>query len=100
MPRAYDEHGGGMSTNWNKYATAEQTRQQVANVLHPKTGQPKNPADFAVLGFNAGRVREIPDVGVQHTPLPDNRAHTDVTGTSPAQARVKLGRIYSWEIKL
>jgi hypothetical protein len=35
--RAFEEHGGGMSTNWAKYATPESTRQQVvANQKEPK----------------------------------------------------------------
>jgi hypothetical protein len=100
LPRAYAEHEGGMSTNWSKYADAELTRRQAANIIHPKTLKPKNPDDFGVLAFVVRKVREIPKLTVQHTPLPTNRAHTDVIGTSTPQARLRLGRIYSWAIKV
>lgn len=100
LPRTYDEHGGGMSTNWSKYADAELTRRQAADFIHPKTLKPKNPDDFGVLTFVVREVREIPKLVVTHTPLPINRAHTDVIGTGTPQARVRLGRIYSWAIKV
>ena len=100
LPRAYDEHGGGMSTNWSKYSDAELTRRQAADIIHPKTLKPKNPDHFGVLAFVVREVREIPKLTVKHTPLPTNRAHTDVIGTGTPQARVRLGRIYSWSIKV
>ncbi len=98
IPRTYDEHDGGMSTNWSRYADAELTRQQAALVIHQKTGQPKDPANYGVLAFGVGDVREIEDVQVFHAPKRENRAHTDVTGTNSPEARVKLGRIGAWAI--
>ena len=100
IPRAYDEHDGGMSTNWSRYADAELTRQQACLALHPLTGQPKNPVNYGVLEFNVGKVRAIESVEVTHTPRQDNRAHTDVTGTNSPETRVKLGRIGDWAIPI
>ncbi len=100
LPRAYAEHDGGMSTNWSRYADAEMTRQQAAQITHPKTGNPKNPDDFGVLQFEVRAVREIPSLLVEHKPLAANRAHTDVVGTTAPQARVKLGRIFTWAIEV
>jgi hypothetical protein len=100
MPVAYEEHDGGMSTNWSKYATAASTREQVAKMINRKTGLPRNPADYGILQFNVGQVRQIPKLAVLHAPQADNQAHTDVTGTNDAQARVKLGRIYAWAIQV
>jgi hypothetical protein len=100
IPRAYNEHEGGMSTNWSRYADAELTRQQAALIVHAVTGRPKNPANYGVLHFGVGAVREIEDVEVIHTPRIENRAHTDVTGTNSPEARVKLGRIGDWAIPI
>lgn len=100
LARAYDEHDGGMSTNWNKYADAELTRQQAKLVLHPITGEPKDPANYGILEFNVGEIREIESLVVDHTPQENNRAHTDVTGTNSPEARVKLGRIANWAIPI
>ena len=89
-----------MSTNWNRYADAELTRQQVALLFHPATGQPKDPANYGVVEFVVEEIREIEDVEVIHTPKQENRAHTDVTGTNSPETRVKLGRIGDWAIPI
>jgi hypothetical protein len=73
----------GMSTDWDKYATAQDTRNGG-----------RVPQDNAVIRLNVGKVREIPDQTVVHTPdlLTQNRAHTDVFGEKHPQARVLLTR--------
>lgn len=97
-PRVFQCHGGGMSTNWSKYATPEKTRDEVS-----KWG--KKPANYSVLALVAGEVRAIDGLEVEHTPdvENDNRAHTDVRGTGgdppsgdEVRLRVKLGQLYSW----
>lgn len=75
----YDAGAGngrsGMSTDWNRYATAEGCRSRA-----------RKPADNGVIALVVGHVREIPNQRVAHTPIqgrsdiPDNRAHTDVYG--------------------
>ena len=101
IPRAFEEHGGGMSTNWAKYATPESTRQQVIK-------SQKEPKNYGVLSFVVGEVRQIEDTTVKHTPLPDNQSHTDVTGPGPkpqkpeklsvyqTMVRAKLAGICNW----
>ncbi len=93
IPKAFQNHGGGMSTNWSKYSTAEQTRDEVAMYG-------KNPEDNAVGAFIVGNVREIPRQSVEHTPTPDNRAHTDVPGEKDNEVRVLLRRQCKLVIRL
>jgi hypothetical protein len=62
--------GAGMSTDWSKYATPEQTRQRGAKVA----------SNYVVIEMNVGDVRAIPDQRVAHDPLDDNRAHSLVHG--------------------
>lgn len=75
----------GMSTDWQRYSTPEQTRNRVTR---------KPPAEYAVIKMLVEKVRAIPDQMVEHTPLPDNRAHTDVLGEKDEEARLLFGRIY------
>ncbi len=77
----------GMSTDWCKYSTPEQTRDRG-----------RVPADNAVVSLPVGGVRSIPGLTVVHSPIsdPPNRAHTDVhgvTGANKTEARLKLRRI-------
>ena len=75
-----------MSANWEKYATAEETKQQA-----------KKPEDNAVIGLLAGGIRKITDLDVKHTPEPKNRAHSDINLPDKredlVEVRVLLGRL-------
>jgi hypothetical protein len=84
-------HKDGMSTDWAKYARPEDTRFRA-----------KNPRENAVIQLIVGKVREIPDQTVIHTPdsATNNQAHTDVFGEKHTEARVKLSRIYKLVIPL
>ncbi len=84
------EHG--MSTDWDKYATPEQTQ-----------ARGRKPArEYAVGKLNAGQVRAIPQQSAVHTPdhENDNRAHTDIFGEkeNDPEVRVMFGRIYTLAI--
>jgi hypothetical protein len=83
IPGAFIDHGGGMSTDWERYSTPEETRQRA-----------RKPQDNAVISLLAGEVRRIPDQIVRHAPLPENRAHTDVIGEKTAEVRVLFLRLY------
>ena len=84
-PGAFKDHGGGMSTNWCKYSDPDTTRRQKVNWQ-----------DFGVIALMVGKVRKIPQT-VEHTPAPDNQAHTDVIGDKTAPSvRVRLSRLASW----
>jgi hypothetical protein len=58
---------GGMSVNWDKYCSKEETKQQA-----------KIPAVNAVISLPVGGIRKIRDLNVKHTPEPRNRAHSEV----------------------
>ena len=76
----------GMSTDWEKYSTPEETQNRA-----------KVPSDNAVIQLIVGEVRKVPGQTVKHTPDPktNNRAHTDVFGEKEKylEVRVKLSRI-------
>lgn len=87
IPGAFRNRVRGMSTNWSKYSTSEETRQQGIK-----------PEENGVIRMQVRRVRAIKDQAVEHTPMPSNRAHTDVTGEKDVQVRLMFLRIYDWEI--
>ena len=79
------DDSGGMSTDWDRYSTPEETRQRA-----------RRPSDNAVIAMNVGQIRAIPEQRVQHSPvfghpeLPDNRAHTDVYGPKERDSETRL----------
>jgi hypothetical protein len=66
-PGVFREQDGGMSVDWNKYASKEDTKRRA-----------KNPANNAVVSLLVGGIRKIDDLDVRHTPEPTNRAHAEV----------------------
>lgn len=69
-----DPTGQGMSTDWSKYATPEQSR--------AGKGIDKA-ANYGVTGLHVGHVRRIDALSVIHEPLEENDAHTHVLGLAP-----------------
>lgn len=84
--------GSGMSADWSKHSAPEETKNRVKLFK-------KNPDEFGVLRLNVGKVREIENQIVTHTPSKNNIAHTDVSGEKTPKARVLFSRIYSWAIE-
>lgn len=82
IPKAFQNHGGAMSTDWSKYAAPEQTRLRA-----------RSAEDNAVARRGVGQIRSVPRQRIDHSPLTDNRAHTDVSGDKDAEARIMLRRI-------
>jgi len=87
-PGVFKENRGSMSTDWEKYSPASETR--------ARTGKPQQ---FAVLRMAVGQIRGIDGLTVSHSPVqnidgqPDNRAHSDVHGIEPhATDKIDLGR--------
>ncbi len=78
----------GMSTDWARYSTPEQTRDRAK----------KNPNDNAIIAMEVGAVREIPGQTVRHDPIDEeqekNRAHTLVIGEKTTEVRAKFLKIY------
>lgn len=79
--RAFANHGAGMSTDWSKYSTPEQTRDRG-----------RTPPSNAVVRMNVGDIRAMPGQSVAHSPQDGNRAHADVLGEKDEEARMLLRR--------
>lgn len=83
----FKAHDGGMSVDWNKYSTPEETRFRAK----------KNPENNAVIEMNVGEIRSIPVLDVVHTPEMGNRAHCDVPlpseGEDLTEVRFKLRKL-------
>jgi hypothetical protein len=72
LPGVFRVRGDGMSTDWDKYSTPEETQARA-----------KNPEDNAVLRLPVASIRAIKNLDIKHTPKsepPPNRAHSDVLG--------------------
>jgi len=105
-PNVFREHGKGMSVDWNKYSTPLETRNRG-----------RIPPDNVVISMGVDSIRAIEELTVEHAPVQENtfdqegspiapnRAHTDVLGISSSsdekktEIRVKLSRIWNWEIR-
>ena len=70
QPGVFQSHGGGMSVNWERYASAEKTKQQAR----------KDADHNAVISMPVIGIRQIDELKVEHTPEPTNQAHSDVFG--------------------
>lgn len=97
IPGTFKERGEGenrgMSTDWNKYSTAEEA-----------LSRSRNPLDNGIVSFITEEVREIKDIVVEHAPEPDNRAHSHIKGIPPkkpmkTRIRRQLLDTCKWEIK-
>ena len=84
----------GMSADWNKYSTPEETRQRA-----PK------PDDNGVVQMIVGELRKVPRVRVEHAPDLEtrNRAHAEVYGPDEKrdqEVRLKLLRLCEWVVRI
>ena len=70
-PGVFREIDGSMSTDWEKYSTAEKSRNRATQ-----------PEENGVIALIAGGVRRIEGLAVRHSPdiASDNQAHTDILG--------------------
>jgi hypothetical protein len=91
LPGVFIVRGDGMSTEWDKYSTPEETQARA-----------KNPIDNAVLRLPVAGIRAIKNLEIKHTPQsePPNRAHCDVlgipnSGEEQTEIRVSLLEIAS-----
>jgi hypothetical protein len=87
---AFRDQGAGMSTDWEKYSTAEQTRNRAGR---------SKPSDNGVIKLSVTGIRRIEKLSVVHEPLTDNRAHTEVFGEKNERSRMLLNRLVEWAIK-
>ena len=94
LPIVFVNHGEGeeegMSTDWNKYSTPEETKNR---------GYATRPSwKGGVIQMVVGDIRKITWQTVQHSPLADNRAHTNVKGRKDTQERYLFMRVWTWAI--
>lgn len=83
-PGVFRAQEGGMSVNWDKYASAEETKRQARI----------NPDNNAVLAMSVAGIRGIGTLLVEHTPEPENRAHSDVNGLPEDAERLTQIRVF------
>ncbi|MBW4888718.1 hypothetical protein KXQ82_03290 [Mucilaginibacter sp. HMF5004] len=95
IPGAFRSRGDGMSTDWNKYSTPEES------LLRAKV-----PAENSIINFPVTKIRSRSALAVIHNPEIDNRAHSlikgipEVKGDLQTKTRALLTLIYVWEIKI
>lgn len=68
-PGVFRDHAGGMSVDWERYSTPGETQSRA-----------RVPEDNAVIRLVAGEVRAIPPLTVEHRPVEENRAHSEIIG--------------------
>jgi len=86
---AFRDQGLGMSTDWEKYSTPQQARNRA-----------KKPNENAIVKLNVGKIRELLGLLVEHRPIQDNRAHSEVVGEKTPEIRIKLNRLAEMVIGL
>ena len=96
--------GTDLSYDWDKYSTAEQTRQRLSKQPR-RNGGFKNPEDYFVVEFRVQDIKtKVKSQTIEHDPiqkhkvLPDNRAHSRIVGEKDAEVRLKLVDICKWAI--
>jgi len=58
----------------------------------------RKPEKNGVLRLNVGGIRRLPPLRVDHTPMKENRAHSDVLGKKDPETRIKLLRLHTLEV--
>lgn len=90
-PGVFRDQGAGMSTDWDKYSTAEETRSHA-----------RKPIENGVVSLGCGSVRSVRHLTVEHTPYnttPPHPRHVDVFGDKDEETRMRLLEFVRWEIK-
>ncbi len=84
------EGENGMSVDWEKYATPEDTWMRA-----------RDPNANGVISLNVGKVRSIPEQIVYHAPVAGNRAHSEIAGKkNDTEIRAKYKDLAEWVIPL
>jgi len=99
VPGVFQNHGegddAGMSTDWNKYSTPQETLDRKIATSPTWQG--------GIIELVAGEVRKIPQQSVVHAPLSENRAHTNVKGPKKGkdatEVRYLFMRNWRWAIE-
>ena len=90
-PGVFRDQGAGMSTDWSKYSSAEDSRSRA-----------RKPFENGVISIAAGDTRRVRGLTVEHTPYnaePPHARHVDVCGEKDEEVRMRLLELAGWEIK-
>ncbi|WP_410006521.1 hypothetical protein [Aequorivita nionensis] len=104
--------GDNLSTDWDKYSSAEESRERIGLQYKFGTTEFKNSSDFFIYAFETFKVRKIiPLQKVIHDPLqhlpprlgiPNNRSHSIIIGDkgdkNDPEVRLKLVDAGEWAI--
>ena len=94
-PATFRVSGEGISVEWEKYATATESLKRAYE--SNKNG---------IIQIKTGDVRNIEPLNVIHSPLKENRAHSNIIGlenlskSQKIKVRFKLSQYASWVIKI
>lgn len=103
------EHGPDLSSDWSKYSTPKQNREQIGREYRTGKTDFKNPDDFYIASFLIGDIISLNlKQKVEHSPrqenfpdervgFPWNRAHCSIIGDAE-ERRLKMIGIAKWEI--
>lgn len=83
------EEPDSISTNWNRYSTSHDTRNQA-----------RSPEDNAVVSLVAGEARSVETIQVKHEPIIGNRAHSAIQGRLTTKIRMNLRDLCKMELPL
>lgn len=86
----FKNHLGGMSVDWDEYASSEDTQ----------NGGPQSAENYGVIKLNTGDVRKMKSQSVEHKPTKNNQAHSAVVGEKSEEVIINLKRILEWEINI
>jgi len=104
--------GDNLSTDWDKYSTAEESRDRIGLQYRHGTTEFKNKLKFNIYSFSARKIRSItPEQIPEHDPHqnipeilgdPNNRSHSIIIGDkgekNDPEVRLKLVEIGDWAI--
>lgn len=101
--------GDNLSSDWNKYTTAEESRARIGLQINPRKNIFKTPEDFYIIEFQVQDILDhVPDQSVTHDPVqnipevvgtPNNRSHAIIIGEkNDPEIRLKLVDICEWAI--
>jgi len=91
LPGVFRVRDDGMSVDWSKYSTPEETRQRC-----------REPLENAVVSLPVLKVRGIKGLDVKHAPVtppePPNRAHSNVLGIPASGVQLTKTRLLLLDI--
>ena len=82
----------GMSVDWSRHSTPEQTLRRAVQ---------KPVATYGVIKLQVAKVAKIPGQRIEHTPRDDNQSHADVFGDKDdPEVKLKFLRCSEWCIRI